>query len=142
MQLPALVENPQLKQLLEQDPHLSRVMELGKKATVALFTIGAFGERSALVREGFLSETLMRDLQQQGAVGDICTHVINGAGEICNPGLEERTMAISLDNIRDMRYRIGVAQGISKVEAIKGALQSGIMNVFITNEFTAERVLK
>lgn len=142
MQLPAIVGNPQLKNLLEEDPHLAQVMALARQADVAVFTIGAFGERSALVREGFLSEDLMRELEQKGAVGDICTHVITEKGDICDETLDARTIAISLEDIQKMRYRIGVAQGISKVSSICGALQSGIMNVFITNEFTAERVLK
>lgn len=142
MQLPAVVEDPRLKHLLEQDPHLARVMDMGKKASVAIFTIGAFGERSALVREGFLSESLMRELEKKGAVGDICTHVITEEGNICDAALDERTIAVPLDNICGMRYRIGVAQGISKIDAIRGALKSGIMNVFITNDLTAELIMK
>lgn len=142
MQLPAIVGNSQLKHLLEQDPHLSRVMELGKQANVAVFTIGAFGERSALVREGFLSKDLMRTLESEGAVGDICTHVITREGRICDEDLDERTIAISLKDIQNMRYRIGVAQGISKIDAIYGALLGNIMNVLITNEYTAEHIMK
>ena len=41
-----------------------------------------------------------------------------------------------------MRYRIGVAQGISKIDTIYGALLGNIMNVFITNEYTAEHIMK
>lgn len=142
MQLPAIVGSPQLKSLLEEDPHLAQVMALARQANVAVFTIGAFGERSALVREGFLSEGLMRELEAKGAVGDICTHVITSDGTICDKELDARTIAIDLADIRKMRYRIGVAQGISKVPAICGALSSGMMNVFVTNEYTAEQVLK
>jgi deoxyribonucleoside regulator len=116
-------------------------MELAKRADIAVFTIGAFGENSALVREGFLSEELMWELKQQGAVGDICTHVITETGDICDPALDQRTIAVSLENMKQMRYRVGVAQGISKVDAIRGALNSGIMNVLVTNDFTAEHIL-
>ena len=84
----------------------------------------------------------MSSVKTVGAVGDICTHVITGDGTICDTELDARTIAIDLADIRKMRYRIGVAQGISKVPAICGALSSGIMNVFVTNEYTAEQVLK
>ncbi len=50
-------------------------------------------------------------------------------------------MAVPLDVIRQKEYRIGVAQGVSKVESICGALNGGIVNVLITNEDTAEWVL-
>ena len=144
LQLPAIVGSSELRDMLAQDVNVSNILEYGRKARIALFTVGAFGingSRSALARAGYLSDEQVKFLSAHGAVGDICSHVINSDGEICDPELDSCTVAISLNCIREKEYRIGVAQGISKEKAIIGALKSGIMNVFITTETTALNII-
>ena len=60
----------------------------------------------------FLNDEDLVRLEKKGAVGDICSHVIDMEGRICEPELDERTVAIPLDVIKSKPYRIGVAQGI------------------------------
>lgn len=141
MTLPAIVSSIQLKKLMEEDAQLSKVFQLGKRATIAIMTVGAFGPNSALLREGYLSSESILTLQAENAVGDICSHVINTQGEICSQELDARTFAVSFDDLKKMRIRIGIAQGNEKVSAIHAALCSGVMNVFITDESTAKQVL-
>lgn len=144
MQTPAIVGSRELKEMLEKDVNMKKILELGKKADVCMFTIGAFGvegRRSALVRAGYLDQEQTVKLKEKGAVGDICSHMIDAEGRLCDEDLDERTMALSLENIARKKWRIGVAQGVSKEESILGALKSGIMNVLITNERTAMGIL-
>lgn len=145
MPIPAVVGSRETKKMLENDVNIKKVLLLGCKADIAMFTIGAFGvdgRRSALVREGYLDEEQTRLLTEKGAVGDICCHMINADGELCDMDLDARTMAISLDEIAGKKLRIGVAQGVSKEASIFGALKSGIMNVLITNEKTAAAIIE
>ena len=51
----------------------------------------------------------------KGAVGDICTRIIDMNGNICDRSLNERTIAIELDHLKQKEYRIGVAIGGNKV---------------------------
>ena len=83
----------------------------------------------------------LQRLEKEGAVGDICSHVIDFDGNICDSELDARTLAIPLDVIKKKKYRIGVAQGFSKADSLCGALRGGIINVLVTNEETAERML-
>ena len=94
-----------------------------------------------LVHTGYISQNKMDELSAKGAVGDICTHLIDINGNICDEELDQRTAAVPLDDIRNKKYRIGVAQGLSKVDCILGALNGRIVNVLITNEETAQWVL-
>ncbi len=141
MQVPAVVENKEIKSLFWKDRSMAQIIEYSKKMDVAIFTAGTFGEKNALVRAGYLERERMKSLEKEGAVGDICSHVIDLQGRICDPELEERTMAISLDTIKKARYRIAVAQGESKVASLYGALNGRLMNVLITNEETAQSIL-
>lgn len=140
--LPAVVDDGTLKKIMLQDRMISTVNELGERANIALFTMGAFGLRSALVRAEYLTEGQMAELGKMGAVGDVCSHVIDIEGRICDASLDARTIATPLENIKAKEHRIGVAMGLSKVECICGALRAGLLNVLITTEETAGWVME
>lgn len=145
MQVPAVLGTARLKNLLTEDVNMSKVYDLAMQARVAIFTIGAFGvngERSALVQNGYLNHDQIALLKKQGAVGDICCHMIDSNGNICNEELDERTMAISLENLAKKEYRIAVAEGVSKIRSIAGALKSGVINVLITTDATAKKFMQ
>ena len=84
----------------------------------------------------------MKTLTERGAVGDICSHLIDIHGNLCDPELDQRTIAIPLDEIKKKKHRICVAQGLSKADSMLGALNGGFVNVLITNEETAVWILK
>lgn len=139
---PAIVDNINVKNAFMKDRGIASIMELGSKANIAIFTMGVFGVQSALYRTGYVDANLLQELKRKGAVGDICTHVINIHGEIVDEELDSRTIAVSLENIRKKRFRIGVAEGRSKVDSICGAINGGIITELITDEETAEFVLE
>ena len=139
--VPAVVDTKEVKELLQKDGSLAQAIQLWEETQVALLTVGSFGQQNALYRAGFLSEADMTKLEGMGAVGDICSHVIDIDGKICDEELDARSMGISLEALKEKEQRICVAQGFSKVNSICGALRGGIINVLITDEETAERVL-
>jgi deoxyribonucleoside regulator len=49
---------------------------------------------------------------------------------------------LSLDELKKKEYCIAVAVGSKKVKSICGALRGGFLNVLITDENTADAVLK
>lgn len=139
--MPAVLDSRKMRDLLEEDHNMGKVFQYGRDANIALVTMGSFGPKSALVHTGYISQDKMDELSARGAVGDICTHLIDINGNICDQELDQRTTAVPLEDIRNKKYRIGVAQGLSKVDCILGALKGKIVNVLITNEETAQWVL-
>ena len=139
--VPAVVDSREISEVLKNDGNIAKVFQRGTDADIALFTAGTFGQRSALYRAGYLKDADLDKLGKKGAVGDICSHVIDIEGKICDRELDARTMAVPLESIKAKKYRIGVAQGFSKVDSLCGALRGGIINVLVTNEETAERIL-
>ena len=49
---------------------------------------------------------------------------------------------ISLDKIAKIPVRVGMSYGKDKIEAIKGAIAGGLVNVLVTDVPTAELLLK
>ncbi len=139
--VPAVVDSKEVSEILRNDGSIAKVFQRGMESDIALFTAGTFGQQSALYRAGYLKDQDLLQLKKKGAVGDVCSHVIDIEGNICDSDLDARTMAVPLDCIKKKKYRIGVAQGFSKVNSLCGALRGGIINVLVTNEETAERIL-
>ena len=135
---PAIVDNEQVKSVIENEHTMQEVLKYAEQVNIAIVTMGKFGGQCALARAGYLKAEEMEQLSQRGAVGDVCTHIINSEGEICDAHLDSRTVAVPYDRIKGMETRIGIAIGESKVESILGALKGGAVNVFVTNEVTAE----
>lgn len=140
--LPAVMDSKRMKDIVQKDHNIAKIIQYGYDSNIALITTGAFGQKSALVQAGYISHDEMKLLAERGAVGDICSHLIDIHGNICDPELDERTVAVPLEEIKKKKYRICVAQGLSKVDSMLGALNGGIVNVLITSEETADLILR
>ena len=54
---------------------------------------------------------------------------------------DERVVGITLDELKSVPHVIGLAGGARKTATIHGALVGGWVKTFITDKFTAERLL-
>ncbi|WHY87605.1 sugar-binding transcriptional regulator [Neobacillus novalis] len=138
--LPAIVDHVVVKQAMEADRHIRKILELGVQANIALFTIGSIKTDSLLFQLGYFTDTDLDSLNGK-AVGDICSRFFDRQGEICNESLNERTLGVNLKNLRQKEYSILVAGGPNKIEGIYGALKGEYANVLITDQFTAQFLL-
>ncbi|WP_016997759.1 sugar-binding transcriptional regulator [Kocuria atrinae] len=138
--LPVIFDNAEVKRVVEEDRHIKHILDLGRDAPTAIFTVGTMSPESTLLKLGYLSETEQSALLDN-AVGDICSRFIDEQGEPCLPELEERTVAVSLQNLRAKQTRICVAGGQQKVRPLKAALGAGYVSHLVTDEDTARAVL-
>jgi deoxyribonucleoside regulator len=142
MPLPAIVDNANLKKAILSDKNISRTLELGRKAQIALFTIGSFGYESILVKADYFESEEVEKLLQSGAVGDICSRILNTEGQICSKELNNRTIGIELDELKKKEYSIAVAGGKEKLAAIQAGLKGRWFNSLITDEWIATELLR
>lgn len=142
MYAPIIVENKQLRDSMLRQSFFSQVYDTMKHCTVAFVGIGSFSSQSGFVDKGFLFEEEYRELQDHRAVGEISTFYFDIDGNVIQSGVSERVFAIDYDSYIKIPLRIGVAAGNEKVQAITGAIRSGLINVLITHVDTARTVLK
>ncbi|HZG14167.1 MAG TPA: sugar-binding transcriptional regulator [Candidatus Bathyarchaeia archaeon] len=138
--LPAIVDHVVVKQAMEADRHIRKIIETGKQANIAMFTCGPIKSESLLFQLGYFTD---EDLQMiySKAVGDICSRFFDKDGKICNESLNERTLGIDLEEFKKKEYSILVAGGAEKIEGIYGALKGEYANVLITDQYTAQFLL-
>lgn len=139
--VPAVVDHIVVKQAIIADRHVKKVLELGKKANIAIFTVGEPGEQSTLMNAGYFLDSDIETLKSNGTVGDICSRFIDIQGRISHQALNDRTIGIELSELAGKEYGILIAGGNTKVDGIYGALCGSHANVLITDQYTAKALL-
>ncbi|MEC1354574.1 sugar-binding transcriptional regulator [Bacillus sonorensis] len=139
--LPVVFDHAEVKQMVEQDRHIKRIMEMGKQANIALFTVGTVRDEALLFRLGYFSEKEKSLLKTKG-VGDICSRFFDADGNICSEAINARTIGVELGDLREKERSILIAGGLRKTSAIHGALKGKYANVLIIDQHTAKELLK
>lgn len=138
---PAVVENEAIKNVLVKEESVAAVLDMCRRADVALVGIGTPDHRSGAVNLGHISLDEMKTVAVRGAVGEICYRFFDIEGKPCETDLEKRVLGIGLEELRSIPTRIGIAGGEHKVSAILGALRGQYVNVLVTDEITARCLL-
>jgi deoxyribonucleoside regulator len=138
--LPAIVDHILVKQAIQSDRHIRKVLDLGKSANIAVFTAGVPTTDSTLLQTNYFTNEEIEIIKSK-AVGDICSRYFDEKGKICLENLNERTIGIELHELRGKEHAILVAGGETKVNAIYGALCGQYPNTLITDQFTAKSLL-
>lgn len=139
--LPVIFDTAQMKTLIEKDKHIKKILDLGRQANIAMFTVGTVKDDALLFRLGYIDEK-DKNILQNKAIGDICSRFIDSEGNICDKELDKRTVGISLEELREKEKRILVAGSQRKIEAIKATLIGKFANILITDQYTAQELLK
>ena len=138
--LPVVFDTKELKRMVDNDRHIKHILDVGKQANIAMFSVGTVRAEALFFRLGYTSEE-DNFKRQKEAVGDIYSRFIDTYGNICHPELDQRTVGIDLEELKKKEYSILVAGGEAKLPAIKAALRGGYANVLITDQFTARAIL-
>ena len=131
------------KQRLASSPDVAEVLSKFKDIDVALVGIGPLEPSEVLRNSGnYYDEDVQRLLNEKGAVGNICLHYYDQDGEpvLCDD--EDPVMSMSLAELKECPRVIALAGGEEKVDAIRGALAGGLLDVLITDRVTAEALVR
>ncbi|HEY66909.1 MAG TPA: sugar-binding transcriptional regulator [Thermoflexia bacterium] len=139
---PLIVEDAHVREVLLQEPRIVETLSLARRADIALVGIGSLApEVSSLLRAGYLDQKALARLRTQGAVGDICARHYDAQGHVLDIELNQRIVGIELEALHSIGQVVGVAGGEAKAEAILGALRGGHVNVLVTDDAAARKVL-
>jgi deoxyribonucleoside regulator len=139
--VPAIVDNANIAEVLLQDSSINEIINLGKKANIAVFSIGKASFDSILYKSGYFSKDYYKELLEKGVVGDICSRFFNIKGGLCDLELNQRTIGLQLEDLEKKEHSIAIACGKDKVDAILGALNGKYINTLFTDEQTAQAIL-
>ena len=140
---PGIVGSEAALQVLLNDEYVHGAVALFDQVTTALVCIGAVEPSSLLAESGnVFSQAELDQLRQAGAVGDILLRFFDADGRLVDSGLDKRVISMGLEQLRTVDRAIGIAGGRRKYCAILGALRGRWINILVTDQGTAERLVK
>ncbi len=140
---PLIVDSAEAAAVVRNQRDIQRALTTARIADIALLGIGQLDPNiSMYVKAGFVSADEMRQLSQEGAVGDLAGYIFTLHGELHPCLLNQRVIAITMDELRQIPTTLAVAMGSEKTRAILGALRTGAIKVLCTDDETANRVLE
>ncbi|MFN5997711.1 MAG: sugar-binding transcriptional regulator [Paracoccaceae bacterium] len=129
------------KLVMLADPVVRGTMDLFGRLSLAIVGIGAVEPSELLARSGnVFSPQELALLHEAGAVGEISFRFFNKDGKLVNTPLNERVIGISLEDLSKTDRVMALAGGESKTAAIAGALKLGVIDILVTDKFTAARL--
>jgi len=137
---PAIVDNPDVAGVIMGDSTVSAALADAAASEVALVGIGSMDQEATLARGGHVTAEDLRRLREGGAVGNMNTRFFDAEGRPVGD-LEPRTIAVSWEQLRSIPTVIAVAAGEHKAAAIVGAARTGAVDVLVTDELAARRLL-
>ncbi len=136
---PGIVAGPAIRDSLLADSSMQQVTRHWRELTMAIMGIGSIEPSSVLEGSGNAFTTEERaPLIEAGAVGDICHRIYRADGTLVRGELDDRIIAIPVEDLMRIPRRVGIAGGPRKLEGIHGALTGGWVTTLITDLRTAE----
>src|SRR5690606_7542145 len=137
---PAFVDSPATRDAILQDASAREPLELAQQASVVIVGIGTLD--SPILTLPHIGQRDIDELRRLGVRCEIAGHFLDGEGQLCAPQFRRRLIGLDFDFLRRIPRVIAVAGGEGKEVAIRAALLSQVIDVLITDEFTARELLK
>ena len=102
--------------------------------------IGTVEPAAQLVEAGMIDEAEINDISASGAVGELLGHFFDANGQMIHNSLTARTLSVELD-LAHRAEIVALVGGLSKVDAIRAVLASGLVTGLITDELTAQALI-
>ena len=139
---PIVASTPRLAAALKAEPTIQQVLTQACGVDQAIVGVGTPAPDATIVQMGYLAADDVRLLHDRGVVGDILGQFFDADGRVVNLPIHERRIGIELSDLASIPKVVGVAGGLHKAEAILGALRGGFLDVLVTNELVALRLLQ
>lgn len=126
---------------MKADSVISTAMKKGREATYMMFGVGAVSTAGTLFEGSYIDVDTLHVLTGLGAVGEIGGQFYDENGKAVGGPLQDRTMSVTLDEIRACRGSILVTGGTAKREAALGALRGGLATMLVSDIECAQWLL-
>ena len=122
---------------------VQRILELQARMSIAIFGVGSVDADypSHVYAGGYLDEEDLTVLASSDVVGDVATVFFRADGSSDGITLNERSTGPDLAQLRQVRRRICVVSGASKINGLRGALAAGLATDLILDEASARRLV-
>ncbi|SDI38090.1 DNA-binding transcriptional regulator LsrR, DeoR family [Actinokineospora alba] len=133
---PLIVDGPATVRSLRKQPQVADALKRYGALTKAVVAIGSWQPPDSLLSDS-LPPTESAALRRHGVRADVCGRMLDGEGNPV-PDFADRTIGITIDELREVSDVIAVAAGEHKTVAIRAALNSGVITTLVTDAAAAK----
>lgn len=124
------------------DPGTSAVLDLARSATLTVFGVGGINDLDTYPLEWpYVEIPSAREMQKLAAAGETNLRFYDAEGKAIESDFDRRVVGLTLEEIKAIDTSLCLAGGDGKLEAIQVALESKLMDIFITDHVTAQKLL-
>lgn len=139
---PAIVASADMHRMLLAEPLIREQFATLAGANRVVFGISSLRPNSTIHTSGFFESVPLQHYLAKGAVGVLAGRFIDERGRPVAGPLDDRTIGMSLEMLRNVNTRIAVAGGFDKVPALLAALRGGYASVLVTDAATGAGILR
>lgn len=142
-QVPYVVQNPKLKDLIYQEPQILKHIGLFKKLDMALIAVGSSNpERSVSYLSGYLTLEETKKLVDNGMGADLCGIRLTADGKIQDTFLKDRVITIDPLDLYKLSEVCAVGAGSEKALSFIAGCKGGFIKKVIMDEVCALSIIK
>lgn len=139
---PLFVEDRSTAEALIRDPDIGNTLDLARRASLCVFSIGTLHDEATMVRLGYLSPEEHAFLRERKAAADIVCRWVDVQGNPVEPPPAINPVGVTLEELEGIPKRLLVAGGVPKREALLGTLRGGYATTLVTDDSTAAYLLE
>jgi DNA-binding transcriptional regulator LsrR (DeoR family) len=139
---PAVLESGVSRELMERDRSTRKILSLWDRIDIAIVGGGDLSRKASVYKYGSLTGEELEYLKTCGAVGEIHLNFIDADGRGVENKIDERLIRMSIEGLHRIPLVIFLIVGSRKIQSIDAALKTGVVDFFITDESTAEGLLR
>lgn len=139
---PTYASTPQMRDMLLEQAGVADNYARGREADLAVVSVGSLVSGSTMRSLGLLTEAEIDSLRAAGAVGDLLGHWIDAEGRVIDHPLNRRVVGLPPADLGRLPVAALASGGRDKADAIRGALMGRYCNVLITDEATAQLLMR
>ena len=140
---PFIVESEAIAASLVKNTSNALAQQLSKRCDVIIAGIGTLDPvNGSLLASGHVSAADATRILNAKAVGEICGHPINAAGDLAEPAFSRRLMSIQPRHLKTAPVRIAVASRPAVLAPLKAALRKGYVTHLVVDTALATALLE
>lgn len=142
--VPTFFDDPKTKRAMWRERSVQHILRLQQRADMLVFSVGSLtaATPSHVHTAGYLDDGDLRQMAEQGVVGDIATVFFRADGRADGVSLNARSSGPALECIQQHPNTVCIVADPGKAVALQGALQGGLVRTLIVDETTARAVLE
>jgi DNA-binding transcriptional regulator LsrR (DeoR family) len=138
---PIIVDSTETKRRLMEDCGIDRLSALAASLDLAVVSAGDISDKPGSLVSQFITQQEHRELLELGCVADVMANFIDTTGKLVPHALNQRSMSVGLEALRNARHIVLASGGAARATAILSVIRAIGCNTLITDESAAKVML-